>query len=60
MSAAMSAGAAKASSAIFGGVSALRLTASYIGNAVTVKRADPRETEGACALCGVGAVGRIP
>ena len=47
VSAAVSAGAAKASSAIFGGISSLKLTASYMANAVTIKRADPREAEGA-------------
>jgi hypothetical protein len=46
VSAAVSAGAAKASSALFGGISSLKLTAAYMANAVTIKRADPREAEG--------------
>ncbi len=47
VSAAMSAGAAKASSALFSGISSLKLGASFVANAVTIKRVDPRETEGA-------------
>jgi hypothetical protein len=46
VSAAMSAGAAKASSAIFGGLSSLKLGASFVANAVTIKRVDPREGQG--------------
>ncbi|CAL8470099.1 g9641 [Coccomyxa elongata] len=46
VSAAMSAGAAKASSALFSGISSLKLGASFVANAVTIKRVDPRETEG--------------
>ncbi len=47
VTAAMSAGAAKASSALFSGISSLKLGASFVANAVTIKRVDPRETEGA-------------
>lgn len=50
VSAAMSAGAAKASSALFSGISSLKLGASFVANAVTIKRVDPRETEGADGL----------
>lgn len=46
VSAAMSAGAAKASNALFSGISSLKLGASFVANAVTIKRVDPRETEG--------------
>lgn len=55
VSAAVSAGAAKASNAIFGGLSSLRLGASYVANAVTIKRIDPREAQGACVPLSRGA-----
>jgi hypothetical protein len=60
VSAAVSAGAAKASSAIFGGLSSLKLGASYVANTVTIKRVDPREGQGpALAMHPGQTVGRL-
>ncbi len=48
MSASFSAGAAKASTVLFSSFSSLRLAASAVGNAVTIKRIEPKvEEEGA-------------
>lgn len=52
VSASLSAGAAKAHHVLFNSFTSLKLAASVVGNAVTIKRVENRvEEEGTCRFC---------